>query len=365
MRRLALLALVACKGDSRGSEQARGSAPPPPAADAALAMPVDARTRPTPRNDYDGLPLLVVDGLPGGIRLIANYAGPLPDSSEPLLPKLASAYLIARRLTSGLDPALERLRGQRLDLHDDKGVACTVTVDDVYRVKMGQYWGSLRDTDPQKLAAILWPPPPPVGDPKRERDVWGEFAGLSIMEEQPCAGAMFATRAGAKVVTAKLKKGDAIEAAVTDAFAKTDLARMIEEKDLLEHVGGWRTISTRILDGGTGPVLVLLYLKIRDDRSIAIFTMARDSEPPPLAYIDTVAATAPSRVIGVDIDGNGAMDAVVAHGKGAAIIMNGQTGIEYDSKSFDVCAVTVLGDGSFSCANHDPVAASRLYGTPL
>ena len=351
---LLLVAGLTCKGASKSDPAsapaaAAGAAAPGSAApDTSLADagPLDAtaaasaappdESAPPPQGPPPDEVLLVLSGLPDRARVLANRTGPSLDSTAPADGRLVGGFVVARHLGAPLPPALAAWRGHKLALRDDTGVVCTATVASAVALRSGTFWGAVIDwrTDPSRrdqLLAELW-----AGRPEgatRHHDA--VFTAYTLAGETPaCRTAYFATAVdrSIKIVRVKAAKPD-VERAAYDAFEALGRVGNARSKAALEKLSGVQTISARVLDGGTGPSLVLVYANVNDNREIALWSMpprSDDTAPPELVELGAVAAPAPSHVVGFDVDRDGAIDAVIGHATGGALVLHRKPGVTFD-----------------------------------
>jgi hypothetical protein len=133
-----------------------------------------------------------------------------------------------------------------------------------------------------------------------------------------CIG-VAAVPAGTPLEPVKLKAADKdLADKVVDAL-ENGIGADADAKKQLEGMDGepWDYVSTRVLAPASGAALAVAYIKYWGERSIAVFPVPPIGDNWPIA---TIAAPAPSTVVGLDADGDGALDAVIQHADGAAIV---------------------------------------------
>jgi hypothetical protein len=327
----------------------------------ASAAPPEDRA-PAPRGTPPDDVLLVVSGLPDRARIIANRTGPSLDSTAPADGLFVGGFLVARHLGESLPPRLAAWRGHKIALRDETGVVCTATVASAVALRSGTFWSDAINwrTEPSRrdeLLAALW-----AGRPQgatREHDA--VFTAFTLAgETSPCQAAFFATSVERPIKTVRVKaaKPD-VERAAYDSFESLGWVGNARSKAALEKLSGVQTISVRVLDGGSGPSLVLVYANVNDHREIALWSMPSrndDTAPPELVEIGAVAAPAPSHVAGFDVDHDGSIDAVIGHATGGAVVLHRKPGITFDlTQTF--CPIRTLDLARGDCAKPAPTEA--------
>jgi hypothetical protein len=197
-------------------------------------------------------------------------------------------------VTAAPDSAkLGELAGSRMAMFDDRGRVCAATIGAV-------------------IDAASCP---------------GRTPAAELMElDGACEKAIYGIAEDATLATTRVgKAADPVDRAATEMFGADD-QRMHDEKAALEgipHADVANHVSTRVLERAGLDPIVLAYGTIHGIRTIALFAISTTSgtpDKPSLIELGEVTAPSPSRVVGADIDGDGALDAVISHDQGVAYV---------------------------------------------
>lgn len=201
--------------------------------------------------------------------------------------------------TVGREAALQALAGTRLELRDERGRVCEATIGPVMPREGCQRWY------PTPVAELV------------------ELSG-------PCGAAFYGVPPGTTLATVKVSKATRELELAAEAVFDEGTGRMAAEKQQLEGLDrAAEIVSTRVLrrDGARG--LVLVYSLVHGHRTIDVFELATD-DPVTVRDLDSVRAPAPSRVVGADLDGDGVLDAIIAHDAGAAVVYGNGDAVEIE-----------------------------------
>lgn len=270
---LLLLLIAGCgksKSESKPDQTAPQAPPSPPMAPADALTSIDAHA---PATASDAAPTVA-------------------DATTPAAPAPVDGFLFA---TSRAHPGhvlvaspadLSALAGTRWAFHDDKSRVCTATIGPAL-------------------------------------DCAGTPAAQLADAEGDCTTAMYGVPIDAKLAVTKVRAAAApIDRAAGDAYGANE-QRMADSKAAVE--GGTpatvtRHTSTRVLERADHTSLVLAYGSIHDERAIIVYRLEGSPEQPELRELRELAAPAPSRVLGFSIDGDRALDVVIAHDRGAVLV---------------------------------------------
>jgi hypothetical protein len=185
--------------------------------------------------------------------------------------------------------AVTALSGTRVELRGDGGRVCEATVGGVV------------------------PSPRCVG---------GKTTLVELVDpDGPCAGALYGVTPGRTLKTTKVQKASTeIEtAASSDWDANT--GRMAAEKQALEGLDeAGEIISVRVLRLADLPALALVYDKVHGNRGIVVYAVSGEGASIAVEELDGTRAPAPSKVVGLDVDGDRALDVVIGHAAGITLI---------------------------------------------
>ena len=312
---------------------AAGAPPTPPAAAgaAAPASAAPASAAPAAAARPDGTPILLAvreAGLPLGAEFVViPDEGTLPEPPGPSTAAFNGRYYAAaRRLPPGLHPKLDALRHQGLAVYDDKGVPCAATIGEISIVRFGQAWGSMpqRLSDPAQLPGLaekMWSTPAGPGG-RDNLQLWQTAAAVKLAgDPAACPGALIAVPASKKLAPVPLRSAKALQSAAFQQLDSSSFGEGISAKVQLERLSsGLSPISARMLTGATGPSLLLLYVSVLGKRSVAFYALPRPDSMSEAEYLGLTGASTPSRVLGADLDGDGAVDAVLGHGGGVTVV---------------------------------------------
>jgi hypothetical protein len=301
-------------GQTSGASAAPATPAPPPtpavrasvdaATDAPAAPP--AATGPAP-TFWLGSSLALGAHLiaPGAVRLDAAGPGEVRVDTDDW-----TAVIVRRAPASS--GAAAAVRGQRLAVYSGGGDRCEAVVTDVYAVRTLEV--------PVDLRARVRDA---AGRATLEDQLWRAAGDGFLAAAAPgCDGVLAVPAAAAPPAITRLQAASAeIDAEVRGAFERGRGADL-DGKAQLEHLDGvpWRYISTRTLSPPHGDALAVAYVSIFGVRTIALFPLPTIGDNWPLTAI---AADTPSTVLGVDADGDGALDAVIGHPAGTALYLAG------------------------------------------
>jgi hypothetical protein len=287
---LSVALVAACSGKKQDGATASGSGTGTGSADAAqvTAVSLDAAA-----------------GVTGTVDAAAEITG--TNDAAPASAAPTGAFLVvtdavvAGKLVAtarGDAAALTKLAGARVEVRGDGGRVCEATV------------GS------------LVPSPPCVG----------KTPLVELVDpDGPCTGGLYAVAPGTKLATTKVQKASPeIETAATSDW-DANVGRMAEEKKALEGLDeAGEIISVRVLRLGDLPALVLVYDKVHGKRGIEAYAVTEGAAIA-VEELGGTLAPAPSKVVGLDVDGDRALDVVVGHAAGVSLLAG--TGRDADGAS--------------------------------
>lgn len=255
--------------------------PPPPAGDAALSRVSDAARAADAVAPTDAAPAR--PAAPGDLVVVTDRAIP-------------GRWLAA---APGGATRLAALEGVRFALHGDDGAGprCEATIG-------------------------------PVVTGERCLAYTGAAAELVDLSGD-CAGAIVGVPPGERLLATRVAAVPAdLDALVLEAF-DGHTGRMADEKAALEELPeAAEVVSSRLLALGGAAPLVLVYARIHGARSIDVYRIRGDGDARAAEPLETLRAPAPSRVIGADLDGDGAVDAVIAHDAGVHLITGDRDNVD-------------------------------------
>jgi hypothetical protein len=219
-----------------------------------------------------------------------------------------------------MPPAYRALAGQRLVLHGPDGVVCEATVGAPLAVRWGTVSGktgaALRKARGRGIAEPLWT----GNDDVR---IWGGYAAATLADSSgPCDGALFATAPGARPGRGRVAAASADwKAAAEQRFLGSQVAALSDERVAVFGSGEpSRFTSVRRLGPAEGPSFALLYGMVDGYRAIVVERVPAGDLGAARGAVELFAAS-PSSVTGLDADGDGALDAVIGHPDGVALVL--------------------------------------------
>lgn len=251
--------------------------------------------------------LLVLGDLDAGAKVDGAGEAVLDDTGY------GSRMVIMTRALVAPPPVYRDLAGRRVTLHGPDGPVCDATIGALVAVRTGTV---IRDTAAALHRAQAPLPAAPLWSGHPDVNRWDDYAAATILDASgPCDGALFALPRG--VVPARTRIAAAPpewRAWAEKSFLGSSLAGGNDERVALGGSGERsRFVSVRRL----GPGLALLYGYVNGSRTLVVDRVVPGSAP---AQAAELYAPAPSTVTGIDADGDGALDVVVGHPEGVALV---------------------------------------------